>query len=88
MTNRGDPNDVRWPADDPWWRFTPRNLAVGYLSVFAALVCLGGSVYSLLRGHLGTTYTVFFAGLGLLSVFWLVQATNGLKVVLRRRGGP
>jgi hypothetical protein len=85
MTQRGDLDDTRWPADDPWWRFTPRNLAVGYLSLFAALICLGWSVLSLLDGGLTTAYTVFFIALVVVSLLWLVQTTNGLKVLLRRR---
>ena len=80
-------NDPRWPADDPWYRFTPKNLAVGYLSLFAALICLAWSVWSLLGGGLGTARTVFFIALGILAVFWLVRATNGLKVLMRRRSG-
>lgn len=78
--------DPRWPADDPWWRFTPKSLAVGYLSLFAALLCLGWSVWSLLGGGLGTARTVFFVAFGIVAVLWLVRTTNGLKVLLRRRG--
>jgi hypothetical protein len=84
MTQRGDLNmtqDPRWPADDPWWRFTPKSLATGYLSLVAALLCLGWSVYSLLDGGLST---VFFAVFAVVSVLYLVRV-NGLKVLLRRR---
>jgi hypothetical protein len=80
-------NDPRWPADDPWYRFTPKNLAVGYLSLFAALFCLGSSVWRLLAGGLDTTSTVLVVALGIVAVLWLVQATSGLKVLLRRRAG-
>jgi hypothetical protein len=78
-------NDPIWPAEDPWWRHTPRNLATGYLSLFAALLCFGWSVWSLLGEGLDTTHTVFFVAFGLLAVLWTVSATSGLKVVLRRR---
>jgi len=80
-----DENDPIWPADDPWWRFTPRNLASGYLSLFAALLCLAWSAWSLLGGGIGTRATVFFAVLAVVSVLLLVQSASGLKVVLRRR---
>ena len=70
-------NDPRWPAHDPWYRFTPKNLAVGYLSLFAALFCLGWSVWSLLAGGLGTARTVFFVAFGVLAVLWTVRATAG-----------
>jgi hypothetical protein len=89
MTQKGDPDmsqDSRWPAEDPWWRFTPRNLAVGYFSLFAALLCFGWSVWSLLDGGLDTAHTVFFIVFGLVAVLWVVTTTNGLKVLLRRRG--
>ncbi|GLY78746.1 hypothetical protein Airi01_070130 [Actinoallomurus iriomotensis] len=76
-----------WPADDPWYRFTPRNLAVGYLSLFAALICLGWSVMSLLDDDTGVRQTIFFAIFGAVAVFWLVRTTNGLRVLLRRRSG-
>lgn len=78
-------NDPIWPAEDPWWRFTPRNLASGYLSLFGALICLGWSTLTLLGGGIGTRRTVLFAVLAVVSVVMLVQSTNGLKVVLRRR---
>jgi hypothetical protein len=80
-------NDPIWPAKDPWYRFTPRNLVVGYLSLFAALFFLGESVWNLLDGGLSTARTVFFIAFGILAVLWLVQATSGLKVLLRRRAG-
>jgi hypothetical protein len=80
-----DENDPIWPADDPWWRFTPRNLASGYLSLFAALLCLAWSTWSLLDDGTGTRATVFFAVLAAVSVLMLVQSANGLKAVLRRR---
>jgi hypothetical protein len=75
----------RWPAEDSWWRFTPRNLATGYLSLFAALSCLAWSGWTLLDGGIGTRRTVLFAVLAVVSVISLVQATHGIKVVLRRR---
>ena len=80
-------NDPIWPAKDPWYRFTPKNLVVGYLSLFAALYFLGWSVWNLLDGGLSTSRTVFFIALGIVAVLWLVQATSGLKVLLRRRAG-
>jgi hypothetical protein len=73
------------PADDPWWRFTPRNPAVGYLSLFAAVFILGWSLYSLLAGDLSTARTVFFIGIGVVAVLWLVRAVTGLKALRRRR---
>jgi hypothetical protein len=92
MMRTGDPgmsNDSAeepvWPAKDPWWRFTPKNLVVGYLSLFAALLNLGWSIRSLLDGGLGTRRTVFFVAIGVVAVLWLVSATEGLKVLLRRR---
>ncbi|GAB2813453.1 hypothetical protein GCM10027176_17380 [Actinoallomurus bryophytorum] len=80
-------NDRTWPAKDPWYRFTPRNLAIGYLSLFGALICLGSSVWNLLAGGLDTTSTVLFVVLGIVSVLWTVTATTGLREVLRRREG-
>jgi hypothetical protein len=80
-------NDPTWPADDPWYRFTPRNLTIGYLSLFAALFCLGSSVWRLLARGGDTTSTVLLVALGIVSVFWTVSATSGLKVLLRRRAG-
>jgi hypothetical protein len=80
-------NDPVWPAKDPWYRFTPRNLAIGYLSLFGALFCLGSSVWNLLAGGLDTTSTVLFVALGIVSVLWTVTATTGLKVVMRRHAG-
>lgn len=77
--------DPRWPADDPWWRFTPKNLAIGYLSLAAALLCLGCSVFSLLDGGLSTALTVFFVVFAVVSVLYLVRTANGLTVLLRRR---
>lgn len=85
MSARDSARRPVWPADDPWWRFTPKNLAVGYLSLFAALIVFGWSVYSLLGEELDTTHMVFFIGLGIVAVLWMVRAANGLKVVLRRR---
>ena len=81
MSDTNDP----WPADDPWWRFTPKNPAVGYLSVVAALICLGSSVLSLVNGNNGTAGTVFFVAFGLLAVLWLVRSVSGLMAVRRRR---
>jgi hypothetical protein len=80
-----DENEPIWPAEDPWWRFTPRNLASGYLSLFAALICLAWSGWSLLGGRIGARATVFFALFAVVSVVMLVQSTSGLKVLLRRR---
>ena len=44
-------------------------------------------MWSLLAGGLGTARTVFFVAFGVLAILWTVRATNGLKVVLRRRAG-
>jgi hypothetical protein len=73
------------PADDPWWRFTPRNPAVGYLSLFAAVFILGWSLYSLLAGGLGTARTVLSVGIGVVAVLWVVRAVTGLAALRRRR---
>jgi hypothetical protein len=79
----------KWPADDPWWRFTPKNLAIGYLSLTAGAICLVWAVWSLLAGGLGVTQTVFFVAVAVavavIAVLWLVRTANGLKVLLRRR---
>jgi hypothetical protein len=74
-----------WPADDPWWRFTPRNLAVGYLSLAAAAIVIVWSLWTLLGEGLDTTHTIFFVAMLVIGILWLVRATNGLKVLLRRR---
>ena len=80
--------DPRWPADDPWWRFTPKSLTTGYLSLVAALLCLGTSVWNLLDRDLSTAVTVFFAAFAVLSVLYLVRTVNGLTALWRRRGEP
>lgn len=67
------------------WSCQPRNLASGYLSLFAASLCLAWSAWSLLGGGIGTRATVFFAVLAVVSVLLLVQSASGLKVVLRGR---
>jgi hypothetical protein len=76
-----------WPADDPWWRFTPKNLAVGYLSVFVALLCLVWCALTLLDGDNGTASTVFFVAFGVVAILWLVRSLSGLMTV-RRRARP
>jgi SNF family Na+-dependent transporter len=79
--------DQRWPADDPWYRFTPRNLVVGYLSLIAAGICLGLSILNLMDEHTGTRGMVFYALFGAVAVFWLFRSANGIKALLRRRAG-
>jgi hypothetical protein len=80
-----DDTDPR-PADDRWYRFTPRNLATGYLSLFAFGICLVVSALMLMDDHTSARMTVFYSLFALVSVLGIVTSANGLKALLRRRG--
>jgi hypothetical protein len=70
-----------WPADDPWWQFTPRNLATGYLSLAAAALLIISSTVALLNG----SQIILSAVIGVLGLLLLLQSTTGLKKLLRQR---
>ncbi|MEV6281437.1 hypothetical protein [Kribbella sp. NPDC051770] len=74
-----------WPEDEPWWQFTPRNLATGYLTLFAAGLLLVWSGVELTHGGLGTGRTVLFVVIAVCGVAMLCQSTYGVKKLLRRR---
>jgi hypothetical protein len=63
----------------------PENLATGYLSLLAGLLCLGWSVLELLDERTGTGLTVFFAVFAVVAVLCVVSASNGLKALMRQR---
>jgi hypothetical protein len=70
-----------WPADEPWWQFTPRNLATGYLSLAAAALLIISSTVALLNG----SQIILSAVIGVLGLLLLLQSTTGLKKLLRQR---
>jgi hypothetical protein len=74
-----------WPADEPWYQFTPRNLGTGYLTLVAAGLLLVWSGVELTRGGLGTGQTVLFAIIAVCGLAMLFQSAFGLKKLLRRR---
>lgn len=74
-----------WPANDPWWRFTPKNLGIGYLSLIAAGVVLASSIYFLLQDSTSTRQLIFQGAIGIVAVVWMVQAANGLKSLKHQR---
>jgi len=74
-----------WPADEPWYRFTPRNLGTGYLSLAAAALLLIWSGAELTRGDLSTGQVVLFIIIAVAGLALLFQSALGLKKLLRRR---
>ncbi|GAA3545821.1 hypothetical protein [Kribbella ginsengisoli] len=74
-----------WPADEPWWQFTPRNLATGYLALGAAALLLIWSGTELLSGTPDRNQTILFVIIAVCGVALLFQSTQGLKKLLRRR---
>ncbi|WP_328322656.1 hypothetical protein OHA70_28065 [Kribbella sp. NBC_00382] len=74
-----------WPADEPWWQFTPKNLATGYLTLAAAGVLLIWSGTELLGGSPDRNQTILFIIIAVCGVVMLFQSTYGLKKLLRRR---
>jgi uncharacterized membrane protein HdeD (DUF308 family) len=77
-------SDPRWPADDPWYRFTPRNRVTGYLSLVAFGICLVVSGMMLLDDRTSTRMTVFYVLFALVAVAGIVRSANGLKTLRRR----
>ncbi|HEY0540327.1 MAG TPA: hypothetical protein VGD53_18305 [Actinoallomurus sp.] len=73
-----------WPADDRRWHFTPKNLAIGYLSVFGALLCLVSCALTLLDGDNGTASTVYVVAFGVVAIVWLVCSLIGIMAIRRR----
>ncbi|MEV5966954.1 hypothetical protein AB0L70_34610 [Kribbella sp. NPDC051952] len=78
-------NKPTWPADEPWWQFTPRNLATGYLTLGAAALLLIWSGIELLGGGLERNQTILFVIIAVCGLALLFQSTTGLKKLLRRR---
>ncbi|MDX6264363.1 MAG: hypothetical protein QOH84_6051 [Kribbellaceae bacterium] len=74
-----------WPADEPWWQFTPRNLATGYLTLGAAALLLVWSGVELLNGTPDRNQTILFIIIAVTALILLLQSTYGLKKLLRRR---
>lgn len=73
-----------WPANDPWWRHTPRNLATGYLALAAFGLLLVGNAYDVLREQTTTTRLVFDLALIVISLVGLFSAAAGLKSLRHR----
>ncbi|MEV4757622.1 hypothetical protein AB0J86_21260 [Micromonospora sp. NPDC049559] len=71
-----------------WWRFVPRNRAVGCLTILAGVVLLVGSGWFLLTGEHGRSALV--AGLDVvicvLAVLMIVRAATGLAALRHRAG--
>ena len=78
-------NKPTWPADEPWWQFTPRNLGTGYLTLGAAALLLIWSGIELLGGGLERNQTILFIIIAVCGLALLFQSTTGLKKLLRRR---
>jgi hypothetical protein len=74
-----------WPANDPWYRFTPKNLGTGYLSLLAAGLIFASSLYTLLHETTNMKWTIFEAAMGLVALVWMVTAANGLKSFKREQ---
>jgi protein-S-isoprenylcysteine O-methyltransferase Ste14 len=73
-----------WSADDRRLRFTPKTLAIGYLSVFGALLCLVTAALTLLDGDNGTASTVYSVAFGVVAIVWLVSSLIGIMAIKRR----
>ncbi|MCU1684675.1 MAG: hypothetical protein JWQ81_5414 [Amycolatopsis sp.] len=74
-----------WPANDPWWRFTPKNQGIGYFSLIGAGVVFASSLYILLQDSTNTKSTILEAAMGVIAVLWMVRAANGLKSLKRQQ---
>lgn len=72
--------------DGPWWRFVPRSMLLGCLSVAAGFLLLVEALSSLYRGTgntaFGTTVEIFLA---VVSVIWIAQSADGIRVLRQRR---
>jgi hypothetical protein len=68
-----------WPADDPWWRFTPKTAATGYLAVVAGIALLVSSGIALFTTDLNLGHTVLEIVLAVLGVLMLVRSVTGLQ---------
>jgi uncharacterized membrane protein (DUF2068 family) len=73
-----------WPAKDPWWRHTPRNLTTGYLALIAFGLVLAVNVYAVLREQTTTKALVFAIALIVISLVGLFSAATGLKSLRHR----
>jgi hypothetical protein len=74
-----------WPADEPWWQYTPRNIATAYLTLGAAVLLLGWSGVELLGGSPDRNQTILFIIIALAGLAMLFQSTYGLRKLLRQR---
>ncbi|WP_405059307.1 hypothetical protein OG474_42195 [Kribbella sp. NBC_01505] len=74
-----------WPADEPWYQHTPRNLGLGYLNLGVAALLLIWSGVELVGDKLSTGQTVLFAIIAACGLALLFQSTTGLKKLLRQR---
>jgi hypothetical protein len=88
--NRPERNELMndkpsWPADEPWWQFTPRNIATGYLTLAAAGLLLVWSGVELVSGTPNRNQTILFIIIAVAGLAMLFQSTYGLKKLLRQR---
>jgi hypothetical protein len=74
-----------WPADEPWWQFTPKSLGTGYLTLGAAGLLLGWSGVELLGGSTDRNQTILFVIIAVAALVMLFQTTYGLKKLLREQ---
>jgi hypothetical protein len=78
----------KWPAvDDPWWRFTPRNVGTGYLSLAAAVLLLIWSGVDLANGDLDRGRIILNVVIAVLGLLMLIRSVTGLQKLHRRKAG-
>lgn len=76
------------PADGPWWRFVPRSSAVGYAAVAIAFLLLVQALAKLFdAAHHPVPVLTLEAVVAAVSVAWMAQSMDGLRILRRRRDG-
>lgn len=74
------------PRGGPWWRFVPRSMGIGYLSVVAGFLLLVEATSSLFRGDGNTAFgTAVEVLLAVVSVVLIAQSVDGIGILRQRR---
>ena len=76
------------PAGGPWWRFVPPSSAVGYAAMAVAFVLLVQALAKLFDSARHPVPVLALEGVvAVVSVAWLAQSADGLRILHRRRAG-